>query len=403
MPAIAVFSVFEPDVLQRIGTGADLRRIYDDPVFTLAATPTQAALAAFAAHRTAMLVRELGFDRRTALWALAFFGIGSPAFVYAGADFAQPLTAACVVYSIERGHHYRATDSRAALIGCAISIGYAVLTRPLEASLLLPFAAVACIGYPDRKIRLSEVSSICIALGSVFALAVGLTLMVNTLRYGAPFHNEYASLGARFVVPTTGVLGLLASPARGLAWTFPAIWLVPLGLRHLWRLEDRRSGAVALGGFSFLLLLVTGSWHSWFGGACWGPRFMVSALPLLAVAAAIGAAALDERKRRISSWTLLLLGIGCAAPGVLTDLFAGYGAKIASTEGSFALIHYPPISGWQFTSHVFAKSLVDRQAIDIVWFRAVGQTGWLSLIPFFGLLCGSSGLVLRVRASLRNG
>ena len=83
--------------------------------------------------------------------------------------------------------------------------------------------------------------TIFVALGSVFALAVGLTLMVNALRYGAPFHNEYASLGARFVVPTTGFLGLLASPARGLAWTFPAIWLVPLGLRHLWRLEDRRS------------------------------------------------------------------------------------------------------------------------------------------------------------------
>ena len=57
MPALAVFSVFEPDVLQRLGTGVDLRRIYDDPVFTLAATPTQAALAAFVAHRIAMLVR----------------------------------------------------------------------------------------------------------------------------------------------------------------------------------------------------------------------------------------------------------------------------------------------------------------------------------------------------------
>lgn len=130
---------------------------------------------------------------------------------------------------------------------------------------------------------------------------------------------------------------------------------------------------------------------------------MVSALPLLAVAAAIGAAALDERTRRILSWTLLLLGIACAVPGVLTNLFAGYGAKIASTEGSFALIHDPPISGWQFTSHVFAKGLVDRHAIDIVWFRAVGQTGWLALIPFFGLPCGSSGLALRGRASLRNG
>ena len=54
MPALAVFSVFEPDVIQRIGTGADLRRIHDDPVFTLAATSTQAALAAFVAHRTAM-------------------------------------------------------------------------------------------------------------------------------------------------------------------------------------------------------------------------------------------------------------------------------------------------------------------------------------------------------------
>ena len=52
-------------------------------------------------------------------------------------------------------------------------------------------------------------------------------------------------------------------------------------------------------------------------------------------------------------------------------------------------------------SHVFAKGLVDRHAIDIVWFRAVGQTGWLALIPFLGLPCGSSGLALRVRASLR--
>lgn len=84
-------------------------------------------------------------------------------------------------------------------------------------------------------------------------------------------------------------------------------------------------------------------------------------------------------------------------------LVRGLRRKDRFDRGSFALIHDPPISGWQFTSHVFAKGLVDRHAIDIVWFRAVGQRGWLALIPSFGLPCGSSGLALRVSASLRNG
>lgn len=400
IPTLALFSALEPNVHHANGAGFDLRRIYLDIVYALAGTPVQAGLTAFAAHRVAALVRGAGFDRTTSIWALVFFGVGSPALVYAGADFAQPLTAACIAFSLERAMYFRRSSSRAALVASSAGVAYAVLTRPLEAALLVPFVFLVCTGYPGRRLTFEVARPIAITIGAAFALGLGVTLLVNDIRYGSPFHNEYQTLGAKFVAPATGIFGLLASPARGLAWAFPAIWLAPLGVRSLWRSVDTRPLAIGWTGYSVALLIVTGSWHSWFGGSCWGPRFMIPALPLLAALAAVGLTELGGRLRRYAAWILLILGVVCAAPGVLTDFFGGYGAQIATSEGSFALHNYPPLAAWRFTTHWFATTPLDRHAIDIVWLRASHQTGGLSMIPFVVLLATSGWLAWRVRRSL---
>jgi hypothetical protein len=95
---------------------------------------------------------------------------------------------------------------------------------------------------------------------------------VSSCRHGSPGATRESGEGVGL-----DVSGDLA----GAAWAAP---LVAAGRQ-----------AVALGGFSFVLLLVTGSWHSWFGDVCWGPRFMVSALPLLAVATDLRVAVHEPR------------------------------------------------------------------------------------------------------------
>ena len=79
---------------------------------------------------------------------------------------------------------------------------------------------------------------------------------------------------------TTGVLGLLFSPARGLFVYSPFLLFVPIFARRIWRERDRRFLTVAMG-VAFVLLIATYAETDWRQGFTWGPRWLTSALPML--------------------------------------------------------------------------------------------------------------------------
>ncbi len=79
----------------------------------------------------------------------------------------------------------------------------------------------------------------------------------------------------------SGLVGLLASPTRGLLVFSPFLILVPLGLVQRLRAPASRAFAVALcvAVISQIVLYSLVDWHT---GEYWGPRYMTDILPILA-------------------------------------------------------------------------------------------------------------------------
>lgn len=120
--------------------------------------------------------------------------------------------------------------------------------------------------------------------------------------------------------------GVLFSPSRGLL-VFSPVTLVPLYLTiRYWKvLPDRRLAMLALLIIGMHLVMVS-SWVFWWGGASYGPRLLLEAVPWFVLLAILGASSFLEDhsltvcQRLITiSITLLALAvsIGTNAPGAL--------------------------------------------------------------------------------------
>ena len=76
-----------------------------------------------------------------------------------------------------------------------------------------------------------------------------------------------------------GLRGLLVSPGKGLLITTPPVILAGLGFVPFFR--RYRAEALAVVGLFLTLVLFYSTRRGWHGGACWGPRYLLPAMPLL--------------------------------------------------------------------------------------------------------------------------
>jgi hypothetical protein len=350
---------------------------YQDPLYTAACAPVHVLIVATSAFFVARFIRELGFSNRIALWGLFLYGIASPAMVYARGDWAQPLTGLCWIGAIFFAMRFRRTVHPMHLRLCGSLLAYAVLTRPIEGSLLLP--AVMAVIAPSLRFRRWTRSSWCAmsVITASYVLGMVITLLVNWGRYGSPLMTGYEGEG--WTTPIwTGLAGALVSPGRGILLEFPAIILVPLGLRQLWQTSHRKI-AVILTMLVGVQLLNVATWHDWWGGWDWGLRLFVPALPLIAVLVAIGIRGLGPVIRRWLPGALLVAGVIWAVPCVVANLLNGYGGDYNSTNTNFQWRAYPPIGAWQYFHHWRGIVPIDNSSADILWLHMARATGNASL------------------------
>lgn len=396
IPGLLIWSGLLPHVPVYHDQAYHWALFYADPLYLAAAMPVHALITASSAYLVARCIRALGFDRSAALWGLALYGIASPAIVYARGDGSQSLTGLCWIaglYAALRAHQSGALRWS---LASGAAIGYAVLTRLVDGTFLLP--AVLLVMLPHVRVRrwsIATWSAVGAAVAS-YALAVALNLVVNDLRYGNPLNFGYGSESWTTPLPI-GLAGALVSPARGLLWSFPAILLTPLGARALWR-TPQRAFALALVGLASVELVNTAAWWAWWGGWDWGLRLFVPALPVLAVLAGCGVSALGGRRRTLAPSLLLLGGIVWAVPCILTDLLAGYAAWADGTAGSFNWRAYPPIGAWAWLRKLRASTITDSSGVDVVWLRLAHLTHEVSLLPLVALMALAAWLALRALA-----
>ncbi len=353
---------------------------YRDPLYAAGGSWIFAAITSAAAWVVALLALALGASRRAALWAMAFYGVGSTALVYARGDFSQPLIGLCWAAGLLAAVRFRDSGRPSWLWTTAGVITYGILSRPFEGLLLVP--AVLIVLLPVRSADWNRrVFTTVSALSAGVLAAVAITLLVNLGRFGEMLHFGYTER-ARWMVPELAtVAAVLVSPARGIVWQFPAVVLAASGMLALVRRGEHRAVLAA-----FLLvaamLAATASWHVWWGGWCYGLRLFVPAIAPLAALAAVGVDGLDARLRRFVPGVLLAAGFTWAFPCVLVDALAGYAKAHDGAAGAWFLTGFPPYGVWQYLRRVTANALTDIYGIDVVWFRVAHLTdGWSLLVP----------------------
>jgi len=395
VPGLLVFPWLAGHVPVQPSHQYDFKLFYGDVLYVAAGAPVWALIGAVAAYLVGLTTRALGGSTREALWAIAFFGLGSPAFAASRGDWPQPLVALCWALGFYACLRFAATGGRRWLWVCAASVFYGVLTRPLEGSFLLPGVLLLLLPAWRRApwIAALQVGAWC--------ASVGLTLLFNWARFGAPTNFGYPASVAWTTPIWVGFPSALLSPGRGVLWEFPALVLTVLGAFVLWR-TGKRLEVVALVGVPAILFVEACQYFEWVGGWDWGFRFFEPALPLVAALSGIGVRQLPRSLKRWLPAVLLAGGIVWNIPAVVTDLLGGYGATYGTTAANWRLDAYPPIGAWRFLHHIRPVSAIDSAAVDIIWFRATRVVGWTSTLGFFALIAAAAALWMKaVRTTFR--
>jgi hypothetical protein len=381
------------------------QQLYRDPLYSVGASWVHAVVTALAAWLVARLVTALGGTPRASLWAMALYGLGSSAIVYSRGDFAQPLVGLCWMAVLVAAVRFRQSASPSALWACAAAVGYGILTRPFD-GLLVYFAALALVAplapstWSLRTLRPAFVVSAGVVL------AVALTLLVNHARTGSAWTTGYRLENAWTLPDLERIAYVLVGPARGVLWEFPAVVLLPLGVAAL-RRRDKGFEALVLLSLCGTLLVNTMSWKVWWGGWCWGLRLFVPALPVLAVVAGAGIDRLGAGTRHVVPALLLLAGLMCALPGVVTDQLAGFARLTDAAPLAWTATAFRPIGAWRHLDKVFPDFPTDTNVVDILWFRLAPATGYWSLLVPAVMAAAAAALALwcvrEMRAQERRG
>lgn len=204
------------------------------------------------------------------------------------------------------------------------ALGLAVLTRPTTAI----FAAATLMAFAWRGAWRD-------ALATTLGLAPPLVFLLlwNEIHSESPLMGVYGSLIHLWTMPLhVGLAGLLVAPSRGLLVYTPALLLVPMGIAAL--LRDRRTGStqVRVVWIAWLLasvatLVLYARFSAWWGGWCFGPRYLIETLPILCLCFALGVANLRSQKLRGLAWALVSLSIGVQVLGVFGDDGGAWNAR----------------------------------------------------------------------------
>lgn len=266
-----------------------------------------AALGAVLFYRTAR--RLTGASPRSALLATLAFAFGTPWFAYATALFDNDVSACWLLAAFAAALAARSGSAARgpALLGAGACAGLAVATS-YAAALALPLLAVYALGWRDPR-GWAALAAGAAGPGILLALQHAATLgtpFATAYAFDDPMFRQGEALLGVFDGPRPGrVLALLLSPWRGLLLAAPVLWLAPAGWLALWR-GGRRREAALFAALALGFLLFNASFNGWHGGWAYAPRYLIPALPFLALPLVCVA---ERRPRLLTGFAALSIAI----------------------------------------------------------------------------------------------
>ncbi len=193
------------------------------------------------------------------------------------------------------------------------SIGPIVLATLLSLMFFVRPTAIGpiiCVSFYMLIFRRREL--LPFALGA--ALWLGGLAMYSIRIFGTIFPSYYRQIWARDADwIATGMFGSLFSPSRGLFVYCPALLVVSYLLIRNWPALISRPLAILSLGCSVSVLLVVASHMDWWGGNCYGPRYLADTVPWMVMLSIMAIGALPQKLRNIRNPAIaigaVLLGV----------------------------------------------------------------------------------------------
>jgi len=181
---------------------------------------------------------------------------------------------------------WRNRESAGALWFCGACAACALAIRPGEVVALFALAA----GLLAARARLLDYLRFLAlpALGGLLALAYNLYFFRNPT--GTYTFGMWAGSALK------GVVGLLVSPGRGLLIFMPVAVFALCAFLPAAADARRKHAPLLLASATLVVLhfLVVSRVNLWWGGYCWGPRYLTEIMPLLVILMALGSAGLER-------------------------------------------------------------------------------------------------------------
>lgn len=352
--------------------------------FLFAAVPSALVVVLVAAF----LLRS-GCSWAVSVLAALGYGLLSPALAYANAFYGHQLAAALLFGAFHLLFSMDRPPSAPLLAVVGVLLGYAIVTE-YPAALIAGLLGAYGLRLAWRTRRLAAVSALVLPAALILAgwMAYNATVFGGPLSLGygqselwqEQHHTGFMSLTA----PRWEALwGITFSPFRGLLFMSPWLALsVPGAVR--WARNGGAMGALAvcvLGSLGFFLF--NASSVMWWGGFAIGPRYLLPALPFMAV---------------LAGWSLRRLPGAAAARVGLAALFAWSGLAVWAVS----------LAGQAFPPDTIANPLAEYAwprllSGDVArsWGTVAGLTGLWSLVPLGVLLAALGAAVSRARRSDR--
>lgn len=224
-----------------------------------------------------LTAKKLGYSTNVGIAASLVYGLSTMAWPYARSLYREPFLAvtwSLVTFALANLRNGLSWGWIAMIIAsCILSVQIKV-----TAAVALPAFLVAL--FLSTRTR-SRAWLLWIAGG----LMLTSTLLALLVRY--PGLDQVASTVSRLLpsrqMPSR-MFGLVMSPGKGLVFFAPVALVGAAGLPLLWK----RLSPVALvcAGVSASVLYAYSNYSSWYGGWCWGPRFLVPLMPMIALSTA---------------------------------------------------------------------------------------------------------------------
>jgi hypothetical protein len=270
---------------------------------------------------------------------------------YNNTFFPQPLQGLCLIsaaYFLYKARHISNSfictfiqradrnNNRGGLIYgvlAAVFLGMSVFASPVSV-LFIPIFIICSFLYLRHNKKL--IAAFLLSL----AIMIFLVGVVNYLRFESFTESGYGGGYGTFSYNQgwTGLLGLLASPGKGLIIYFPLVIVFPIAMKYMYG-KDK-------GFFLLAIFIVISSWlyfgtlevnnesRFWSGAIAWGPRYLIPLLPFITIT--LGT--LLERLRFGKTKRTYTL-----KAALITLIFAGI---IINLPGSLVWSEYGTIYGW---------------------------------------------------------